>query len=53
MSSDHATVVADPSLRLAKTTVLLGVPTVTVGFRTRQGQLANLQSFNTLDLPRM
>ncbi|GAA5864828.1 hypothetical protein JCM8547_009244 [Rhodosporidiobolus lusitaniae] len=32
---------------------LLGVPTVTVGFRTRQGQLTGLQSFNTLDIPRM
>ncbi|GAA5922870.1 hypothetical protein JCM3775_006164 [Rhodotorula graminis] len=32
---------------------LLGVPTVTVGFRTRQGQLTALQSFNTLELPRL
>lgn len=33
--------------------VLLGVPTVTVGFRTRQGQLTALQSFNTLEIPRL
>ncbi|GAA5908067.1 hypothetical protein JCM8208_003677 [Rhodotorula glutinis] len=32
---------------------LLGVPTVTVGFRTRQGQLTAIQSFNTLELPRL
>ncbi|GAA5933211.1 hypothetical protein JCM10213_001222 [Rhodosporidiobolus nylandii] len=32
---------------------LLGVPTVTVGFRTRQGQLSGLQSFNTLEIPRL
>ncbi|TNY24309.1 RAI1-domain-containing protein [Rhodotorula diobovata] len=32
---------------------LLGVPTVTVGFRTRQGQLTALQSFNTLEIPRL
>ncbi|GAA5948851.1 hypothetical protein JCM3765_003926 [Sporobolomyces pararoseus] len=31
---------------------LLGVPTVTVGFRTRQGELTALQTFNTLDIPR-
>ncbi|GAA5952093.1 hypothetical protein JCM21900_006248 [Sporobolomyces salmonicolor] len=32
---------------------LLGVPTVTVGFRTRQGQLTGLQSFKTLEIPRL
>ncbi|GAA5889479.1 hypothetical protein JCM6882_007046 [Rhodosporidiobolus microsporus] len=32
---------------------LLGVPTVTVGFRTRQGQLSGLQHFNTLEIPRL
>ncbi|GAA5839329.1 hypothetical protein JCM9279_005907 [Rhodotorula babjevae] len=32
---------------------LLGVPNVTVGFRTRQGQLTALQNFNTLELPRL
>ncbi|GAA6028825.1 hypothetical protein JCM8097_007413 [Rhodosporidiobolus ruineniae] len=32
---------------------LLGVPTVTVGFRTRQGQLTGLQHFNTLEVPRL
>ncbi|GAA5867011.1 hypothetical protein JCM3774_003755 [Rhodotorula dairenensis] len=32
---------------------LLGVPTVTVGFRTRQGHLAGLQSFHTLEIPRL
>ncbi|BGP63505.1 decapping endonuclease targeting mRNA [Rhodotorula toruloides] len=32
---------------------LLGVPTVTVGFRTRAGHLTGLQSFNTLDIPRL
>ncbi|GAA5822437.1 hypothetical protein JCM3770_000270 [Rhodotorula araucariae] len=32
---------------------LLGVPTVTVGFRTRQGHLTGLQSFSTLDIPRL
>ncbi|GAA5987321.1 hypothetical protein JCM10908_001908 [Rhodotorula pacifica] len=32
---------------------LLGVPTVTVGFRTRQGVLAGLQSFQTLEIPRL
>ncbi|GAA5991864.1 hypothetical protein JCM5350_002731 [Sporobolomyces pararoseus] len=32
---------------------LLGVPTVTVGFRTRQGELTALQTFNTLDIPRL
>ncbi|GAA5896020.1 uncharacterized protein JCM6883_001689 [Sporobolomyces salmoneus] len=31
---------------------LLGVPTVTVGFRTREGELTGLQTFNTLDIPR-
>ncbi|BGP41226.1 decapping endonuclease targeting mRNA [Rhodotorula kratochvilovae] len=32
---------------------LLGVPTVTVGFRTRQGHLTGLQSFSTLEIPRL
>ncbi|BGP25699.1 decapping endonuclease targeting mRNA [Rhodotorula toruloides] len=32
---------------------LLGVPTITVGFRTRAGHLTGLQSFNTLDIPRL
>ncbi|GAA5827356.1 hypothetical protein JCM11251_003779 [Rhodosporidiobolus azoricus] len=32
---------------------LLGVPTVTVGFRTRPGILAGLQHFNTLEIPRL
>ncbi|KAK4335761.1 Decapping nuclease, partial [Rhodotorula toruloides] len=32
---------------------LLGVPTITVGFRTRAGLLSGLQSFNTLDIPRL
>ncbi|BGP33246.1 decapping endonuclease targeting mRNA [Rhodotorula toruloides] len=32
---------------------LLGVPTITVGFRTRAGLLTGLQSFNTLDIPRL
>ncbi|GAA5843549.1 hypothetical protein JCM5353_005452 [Sporobolomyces roseus] len=32
---------------------LLGVPQVTVGFRTRQGQLAALQTFKTLEIPRL
>ncbi|BGP56353.1 decapping endonuclease targeting mRNA [Rhodotorula sphaerocarpa] len=32
---------------------LLGVPTVTIGFRTRQGRLASLQSFKTLEIPKL
>ncbi|GAA6009996.1 hypothetical protein JCM10207_007511 [Rhodosporidiobolus poonsookiae] len=32
---------------------LLGVPRVTVGFRTRQGQLTGIQHFATLDIPRL
>ncbi|GAA5926765.1 uncharacterized protein JCM15063_000364 [Sporobolomyces koalae] len=32
---------------------LLGVPTITVGFRTREGELAALQTFDTLDIPRL
>ncbi|GAA6015653.1 hypothetical protein JCM11491_007185 [Sporobolomyces phaffii] len=31
---------------------LLGVPTITVGFRTRQGELTALQTFKTLEIPR-
>lgn len=33
--------------------VLLGVPRVIVGFRTRQGQLTALQPFKTLEIPRL
>ncbi|GJN90006.1 hypothetical protein Rhopal_003001-T1 [Rhodotorula paludigena] len=32
---------------------LLGVPRITVGFRTRAGELAALQHFNTLEIPRL
>ncbi|ORY84632.1 RAI1 like PD-XK nuclease-domain-containing protein [Leucosporidium creatinivorum] len=32
---------------------LLGVPLITVGFRTRQGILTGLQSFKTLEIPRL
>ncbi|KAM0748120.1 RAI1-domain-containing protein [Meredithblackwellia eburnea MCA 4105] len=32
---------------------LLGVPRVIVGFRTRQGQLTALQTFKTLEMPRL
>lgn len=33
--------------------VLLGVPKVIVGFRTREGILTGLQSFKTLEIPRL
>jgi len=39
--------------RILLLSVLLGVPQVTVGFRTRQGQLAALQTFKTLEIPRL
>ncbi|SCZ95270.1 BZ3500_MvSof-1268-A1-R1_Chr11-2g03396 [Microbotryum saponariae] len=32
---------------------LLGVPTIIVGFRTRTGHLSALQSFKTLEIPRL
>ncbi|GAA6061531.1 hypothetical protein JCM10212_004521 [Sporobolomyces blumeae] len=32
---------------------LLGVPTITVGFRTRPGILTGLQTFRTLEIPRL
>lgn len=33
--------------------VLLGVPTVIIGFRQDNGVLAGFQSFETLDIPRL
>lgn len=33
--------------------VLLGVPTVIIGFRQDNGMLAGFQSFETLDIPRV
>lgn len=33
--------------------VLLGVPFVTVGFRTFEGRLATIQTFRTLDIPKL
>lgn len=38
---------------LSRSAVLLGVPLVVVGFRTRDGHLTGLQSFKTLEIPRL
>lgn len=32
---------------------LLGIPEVVVGFRTPEGRIANVQSFQTLDFPKI